>query len=115
MSNTKNKDYEYLETSEEAKKRGLQRISRPKFIDTAIKNSLKEAKNRITIYLDADVVEHFKLEAEQSKTGYQTLINQTLREKIDGSQTVKKADEIIEQLLKDKNALSRLKAELATV
>jgi uncharacterized protein (DUF4415 family) len=115
MSNTKNKDYKYLETSAEATKRGLQRISRPKFIDTAIKNSLKEAKNRITIYLDADIVEHFKIEAEESKTGYQTLINKTLREKIDGSQTATKADEVIEQLLKNKSALSRLKAELETV
>ena len=39
----------------------------------------------------------------------------TLHEKIDGSQNVNKADELIERLLQDKNALSRLKAELKTV
>ncbi len=115
MSNTKNKDYEYLETSEEAKKRGLQRITRPKFVEAAIKNSLKESKNRITIYLDADIVEYFKTQAETSKTGYQTLINQTLREKINASQSNNNADELIERLLRDKTALSRLKAELETV
>ena len=115
MSNTKNKDYEYLETSDEAKKRGLQRITRPKFVETAINKALRESKNRITIYLDADIVEHFKTQAEISKTGYQTLINQTLREKINNPPANKNADELIEKLLQDKTALSRLKAELETV
>lgn len=113
MSNTKNKDYEYLETSEEASKRGLKRITRPTFLGEP--KTAKESKSRITIYLDADIVEHFKTQAENANTGYQTLINQTLREKIDGSQTAEKAYEVIERLLRDKNALSRLKAELETV
>ncbi len=115
MSNTKNKDYEYLETSKEAEKRGLRRITRPKFVEAAIKNSLKEAKNRITIYLDADIVEHFKMQAEISKIGYQTLINQTLREKINDSPSSQNADELTERLLRDKNWLRKLKAELKTV
>ena len=115
MSNTKSKDYEYLETSEEAKNRGLRRITSPKFVDSAIKKALKESKNRITIYLDADIVEYFKTEAENSKMGYQTLINQALREKINASQTVETAGDIIEKIIKDKTALSRLKAELETV
>ena len=72
---------------------------------------MREAKNRITIYLDADIVEHFKTQAENSKVGYQTLINQTLREKINGSQT----DKLLEKLLSDKNALKKLKAELESV
>lgn len=113
MSNTKNKDYEYLETSEEASKRGLKRITRPAFLGEP--KTFKDTKSRITIYLDADIVEHFKTQAENSNTGYQTLINQTLREKIDGSQNMNKADELIERLLQDKTALSRLKAELETV
>ncbi len=115
MSNTKDKDYEYMETSEEARKRGLKRITRPKFVDSAIKKALKESKNRITIYLDADIIEHFKSEAENSRLGYQTLINQTLRETIDGSQPKSTVDEVIEKLLKNKDALSKLKAELETV
>ncbi|MDQ3634642.1 MAG: BrnA antitoxin family protein [Acidobacteriota bacterium] len=113
MSNTKNKDYEYLETSKEASKRGLKRITRPAFLGKP--KPTKEAKNRITIYLDADIVEHFKTQAEISKTGYQTLINQTLRETIDGTQSDKTADEVIEKLLQNKTALSKLKAELETI
>lgn len=111
MSNTKNKDYEYLETSEEANKRGLKRITRPAFLGEPKK---KENKKAITIMLDPDIIEYFKVQAENSKVGYQTLINQTLREKINGTGD-EKADELIEKLLRDKNALSRLKAELETV
>lgn len=113
MSNTKNKDYEYLKTSEEASKRGLKRITRPAFLGEP--KNIRESKSRITIYLDADIVEHFKTEAENSKIGYQTLINQTLREKINNAAAEKNGDELIEKLLNDKNALSRLKAELETV
>jgi len=90
----------------------IDRANRPNF---AINKALKESKSRITIYLDADIVEHFKTEAENSKVGYQTLINQTLREKINNAAVEKNGDELIEKLLNDKNALSRLKAELETV
>lgn len=38
------------------------------------------AKTRITIYLDDDVVDAFKRQAEKQGTGYQTLINAALRE-----------------------------------
>ena len=105
-------DETILDSAEEFNKR-FKKIERPAFLGK-LKTS-KEAKSRITIYLDADIVEHFKTQAENSKTGYQTLINQTLREKIDGSQNMNKADEIIERLLQDKTALSRLKAELETI
>ena len=105
-------DESILDSEEEFNKR-FRRIERPAFLDKIVKN--KEAKNRITIYLDADIVEHFKTQAENSKTGYQTLINQTLREKIDGSQTAAKADDLIEKLLRDKTALGRLKAELEMI
>ena len=107
-------DESILDSEEKFNKR-FKPIDRSKRPNSAINKALKEAKNRITIYLDADIVEHFKTQAETSKTGYQTLINQTLREKIDGSQTAKNADEVIEKLLRDKNALSRLKAELETI
>ncbi len=108
MSNTKSKDYEYLETSEEARKRGLRRITRPAFLGEPEK---KEKKKPITIMLDQDVIEHFKSRAERSNLGYQTLINQTLRETIDGSD----ASDLIDKLLKDKKALKRLKIKLQTV
>jgi uncharacterized protein (DUF4415 family) len=113
MSNTKDKLYEYLETSDDAKGRGLRRISRPVFLG-APKGS-KESKSRITIYLDADIVEHFKTHAESLRTGYQTLINQALREKIDGTAARESAVDPLERLLSDKEALKRLKAELEAV
>jgi len=91
----------------------FKKIERPAFLGNP--KTIKESKSRITIYLDADIVEHFKNEAEVSKTGYQTLINQTLREKINNPQSNKNADELIEKLLRDKTALSRLKAELEMV
>lgn len=109
-----NKDFDesILDNEEEFKKR-FKRIERPAFLGEP--KNVRESKSRITIYLDADIVEHFKTQAENSKIGYQTLINQTLRETITGAQTAEKADEVIERLLQDKNALSRLKAELETV
>lgn len=39
-------------------------------------------KTRITIMLDDDVLEHFRRAAEARGTGYQTMINATLRESL---------------------------------
>ncbi len=108
MSNTIDKDYEYLPTSKVAAKRGLRRITRPAFLGEPKK---RENKKTITIMLDPDIIEHFKAEAEASRTGYQTLINQALRDSIEGS----RAFDPIEKLLKDKKALRRLKASLKGV
>jgi uncharacterized protein (DUF4415 family) len=104
-------DESILDDEKEFKKR-FRRIERPAFLDKIVKN--REAKNRITIYLDSDIIEYFKAQAETSRTGYQTLINQALREKIQSSQA-NKSNEIIERLLQDKNALRRLKAELEAI
>ena len=41
-----------------------------------------EGKTRITIYLDDAVLEQFKSRSEKSGKGYQTLINDALRENI---------------------------------
>ena len=106
-------DESILENEEEFKKR-FRRIEQPAFIDEVVKKH-KESKNRITIYLDADIIEHFKTEAENSSFGYQTLINQALREMIADNQKDNTAGDIVEILLKDKTALSKLKAELELV
>lgn len=105
-------DETILDDEVEFKKR-FKEIERPAFLDKL--KTAKESKSRITIYLDADIIEHFKTQAEKSRTGYQTLINQTLRETIEGSQSDKSADELIERLLQDKTALRKLKAELETI
>jgi uncharacterized protein (DUF4415 family) len=46
----------------------------------------QHGKTRITIRLDEDVVDHFLSQAEKSggTTGYQTLINNALRQHIEG-------------------------------
>ena len=105
-------DEAILDNEVEFKKR-FRRIERPAFLGQP--KAVKESKSRITIYLDADIVEHFKGQAENSNIGYQTLINQTLREKINNPQSNINPDDLLEKLLRDKDALSRLKAELETV
>jgi hypothetical protein len=42
-------------------------------------------KTRITIYIDNDVLDAFRSRAECSGTGYQTMMNQALREYLDKS------------------------------
>lgn len=98
------KDYEYLETSPEMLEKGLRRISRPKFLEKL------NGKSRITIFIDADIIEHFKQLSEESGKGYQTLINQTLRDSIDLEKSI--LSEVKEDLLKDRNFLENLKAAL---
>jgi uncharacterized protein (DUF4415 family) len=39
-------------------------------------------KTRITIYLDDEVLDEFRLRAERTGTGYQTLINAALRTRL---------------------------------
>jgi uncharacterized protein (DUF4415 family) len=36
-------------------------------------------KTRITLYLDNDVIEHFRVVSEKTGRGYQTLINEALK------------------------------------
>ena len=77
------KDYEYLETSREAKAMGLKRITRPKRIDAIVERN-RSKKNRVTIYFDSDIIDRFKEEGEREGVGYQTLMNAALRRGIDG-------------------------------
>lgn len=39
-----------------------------------------KGKTRITIYLDDDILDQFRSRAEEAGTGYQTLINEALKE-----------------------------------
>jgi uncharacterized protein (DUF4415 family) len=47
-----------------------------------------QGKTRITIYLDNEILEHFREQAEAAGMGYQTLINQVLKEHIQGDSEV---------------------------
>lgn len=103
-------DESILDNEEEFKKR-FKPIPRERRPNLAISKAIRENKNRITIMLDPDIIEHFKTEAERTRVGYQTLINQTLRETIEGTAS----SDPLEKLLKNKKALKRLKAELEAV
>ena len=104
------KDYEYLETSPKMLERGLRRISRPKFLDKVKGKTLKDCKSRITIFIDADIIEHFKNLSDETGKGYQTLINQTLRDSIETEKP--QLLSVKEDLLKDKDFLENLKTAL---
>ena len=45
----------------------------------------QKGKTRITIYIDDDVIEAFRNRADKSGRGYQTIINQALREYLNKS------------------------------
>lgn len=63
------------------------------------------------ILIDADIIEHFKKLAEESGKGYQTLINQTLRDSIEIEKTI--ISDVKDDLLNDKRFLENLKTALA--
>jgi uncharacterized protein (DUF4415 family) len=107
------KDYEYLETPPEAAALGWKRITRPKYLDKLPKNiQLRDCKSRITMYVDADIVDYFKKEAEGQEKGYQTLINQVLREFVDGRLEMSMKEDFKRELLQDREFLKELKEAL---
>jgi uncharacterized protein (DUF4415 family) len=111
--NKTEKDYEYLETSEEMKARGLSRISRPKFLDNIPQNiQLRDCKSRITMDVDADIIEYFKQEAARQDKNYQTLINNLLREFVDGRREISAKENFKRELLQDRDFLQKLKEAL---
>ena len=69
----------------------------------------KKLKNRVTIYFDSDIVRSFKERSEREGVGYQTLMNEALR---DSLKTAAKTD-LKEEMLKDKKFLKRLKSALS--
>lgn len=58
-------------------------------------------KTRITIRLDEDLVDHFLKEAEASggTTGYQTLINEALRQHVEGK--APKLEETLRRIVRE--------------
>lgn len=60
----------------------------------------QKGKTRITIYLDTDVVEEFRVRADAAGFGYQTMINEALRQYLDKSE--KPLDEtVIRQVIRE--------------
>jgi uncharacterized protein (DUF4415 family) len=61
----------------------------------------QRGKTRITIRLDEDLVDHFLQQAERSggSTGYQTLINDALRQHVEG--TAPRLEDMLRRILRE--------------
>ncbi len=59
-----------------------------------------KGKTRITMYLDTDIIDDFRTRSEKSGYGYQTMINEALREYLTKSE--KPLDEtVIRQVIRE--------------
>lgn len=56
-------------------------------------------KKRITIYLDEEVLDAFKARAEETGAGYQTMINETLKDALERERTAPTKRSLAELLL----------------
>src|SRR5690606_24193121 len=75
----------------------------------------KAEKIKITMYLDSDVIQHFRQRAEEPNAApYQTQINNELR-KIMESSGSSDTESVEREILNDKQFLKALKKKLETV
>jgi uncharacterized protein (DUF4415 family) len=99
-------------TSKEAKKAGLKRIKR-KHLAPKGETNLSDCKVRITINLDADVLEYFKQRAESPNSApYQTQINAELRRIMETDNSPDSLDSAANDLLQNPRFISALKDKL---
>ena len=80
---------------------------------SAARTPERHLKIKVTMNLDGDIVQHFKEQARNGGQPYQSLINQALRELIEGSKPERIARQVKELLVGDRAFLERLRAELA--
>ena len=66
---------------------------------SAAETPARHTRMKITINLDGDIIEQFKERGDNQGVGYQFLINQALREYLEGTKTERLAKEIGEMLL----------------
>ncbi len=119
---TTDKELTYVVTEEEYKeglakgwddddmlKPGTYKVRRPKWAE-----KLRANKVKVSIYLDKDIVEHFRERAEQPNAApYQTQINNELRKVVENGTT--KAATVERDILSDTKFLKALKKRLETV
>jgi len=101
-----------IETSKEAKKAGLKRIERKHFAEKG-EVELSDCKVKITINLDADILEYFKQRAAPPHSApYQTQINHELRRVMEADDLNNDLSQTARELLKDDNFIVALKDRL---
>ncbi|MEP6901851.1 MAG: BrnA antitoxin family protein [Actinomycetota bacterium] len=101
-----------IKTRKEAKTAGLKRIERKHF---AKKDEVKlsDCKVKITINLDADILEYFKQRAAPPHSApYQTQINNELRRVMESDDSTNDLSQTARELLKDDNFIVALKDRL---
>lgn len=76
------------------------------------KTTLRDCKSEVKISLDADIVNYFREKSGKNGKDYKFLINAALRKLVDGE---KASGGKFDEILNDKEFLSRLKSELETV
>jgi hypothetical protein len=67
---------------------------------------------KVTMNIDGDVINHFKERARREGRPYQFLMNEALREQIEGSRAEQIAGQVGELLRADRSFLNLLAAEL---
>ena len=75
---------------------------------SAAKHRERHTRLKITINLDGDLVEYFKAQGDEEGVGYQFLINQALREHVEGTRPERLAKAIGEILINDSSFLDAL-------
>lgn len=101
-----------IKTSKEAKKAGLKRIERRHFAEKG-EVKLSDCKVKITINLDADILEYFKQRAAPLHSApYQTQINNELRRIMESDDLTDDLSQTARELLKDNNFIVALKDRL---
>lgn len=72
---------------------------------SAAKRPERHVRVKVTMNVDGDIIRHFKDQAEAAGRSYQLLINDALREYIDGSHHERIASDVRQQLLGDESFL----------
>ncbi len=80
---------------------------------SAAKHRERHTRLKITINLDGDLIDYFKSQGEEEGVGYQFLINQALREHVEGSRPERMAREIGDILLNDNSFIETLSRKLS--
>ena len=70
----------------------------------------RHLRQKVTMNLDSDIIEFFKLRAEEEGTPYQFLINQVLREYARGNRVEQLAKEVSDLLIEDPTFLQKVLA-----
>lgn len=68
----------------------------------------RHVRVKVTMNLDGDIVSHFKERAAKEGRSYQFLINEALRDSIEGSKTERLATELRHALLADEQFLQKM-------